>query len=65
VRLARAKALYATGAQGAARTAIADARAHLLAAAAQITDPACRESFLRAVPENARILSLARTWLDE
>jgi hypothetical protein len=65
LRLVRAEALHATGALDAARAAIADARARLLAIADQIRDPAYRESFLDAVPENARTLALAHAWLGE
>jgi hypothetical protein len=63
VRLAHAEALHATGAHGAARDAIARARARLLAIADKIGDPAYRASFLEQVPENARTLALARAWL--
>jgi tetratricopeptide (TPR) repeat protein len=59
VRLAHAEALRATGAHDAARRAIADARARLLAIADKIADPAYRTSFLEHVPENARTLALA------
>jgi hypothetical protein len=65
IRLARAEALHATGAGDAARAAITDARAHLLAIADEIGDPAYRQSFLDGVPENARTFALARAWLDE
>jgi hypothetical protein len=65
LRLTRAEALHATGALDAARAAIADARARLLAIAEPIRDPAYRRSFLDAVPENARTLALAREWLGE
>ncbi|HWO25900.1 MAG TPA: protein kinase [Kofleriaceae bacterium] len=65
VRLVRAEALHATGARDAARDAIADARARLLAVADKIGDPAYRESFLEVVPTNRRILALARAWLGE
>ncbi|HWO20228.1 MAG TPA: hypothetical protein VNO30_15775, partial [Kofleriaceae bacterium] len=68
VRLVRAEALHATNAAGdhaAARRAIADARARLLAIADRIADPAFRRSFLENVPENARTLALARAWLDD
>jgi tetratricopeptide (TPR) repeat protein len=64
VRLAHAEALDATGAHDAARRAIADARARLLAIAATIADPDYRASFLGKVPENARTLALAAAWLD-
>ncbi|HSK00217.1 MAG TPA: protein kinase [Kofleriaceae bacterium] len=65
VRLAHAEALHATGAGDAARRAIDDARARLLATASRIDDPAYRRSFLEDVPENARTLALARAWLGE
>lgn len=65
VRLAHAEALHATGDLAAARRAIADARTHLFAIASKIRDPAYRQSFLDNVPENARTLALARTWLDD
>ena len=64
VRLAHAEALHATGAHDAARHAITDARARLLAIADKICDPSYRHSFLHAVPENARTLALAQTWVD-
>jgi hypothetical protein len=65
VRLAHAEALHATGAQDAARRAIAGARGRLLTSAARIADPAYRTSFLAGVPENARTLELAHAWLGE
>ncbi|HWO25901.1 MAG TPA: AAA family ATPase, partial [Kofleriaceae bacterium] len=65
VRLVRAEALHATGARDAAQSAIADARARLLAVADKIGDPAYRERFLEVVPTNRRILALAREWLGE
>jgi hypothetical protein len=65
VRLAHAEALHATGAEDAARRAIADARARLVAIAGKIADPSYRTSFLEQVPENARTLALARAWLGE
>jgi tetratricopeptide (TPR) repeat protein len=63
VRLIHAEALHATGAHDAARSAIARARDQLLAIASRITDPDHRQSFLEAVPENARTITLARSWL--
>jgi hypothetical protein len=65
LRLTRAEALHATGALDAARAAIADARARLLAIADTIEDPAYVAGFLESVPENARTLALARAWLGE
>jgi hypothetical protein len=64
VRLVHAEALHATGAHDAARRAITDARARLLAIAAKIPDPAYRASFLEHVPENARTLALA-AWVGD
>jgi hypothetical protein len=63
VRLSHAEALHATGAHDAARRAIAEARARLLAIADRIADPEYRTSFLEAVPENARTHALASAWL--
>jgi len=65
VRLAHAEALHATGAHETARRAIAEARDRLVTIAGRIADPAYRQSFLEAVPENARTLALARAWLGE
>jgi tetratricopeptide (TPR) repeat protein len=59
VRLVHAEALSAAGLSDAFAAAIADARTHLLARAAKISDPAWRERFLTAVPDNARTLALA------
>jgi len=65
VRLAHAEALHATGADEAARRAIADARARQRAIADRIADPAYQASFLGQVPENARTLALAAAWLGD
>jgi eukaryotic-like serine/threonine-protein kinase len=65
VRLAHAEALHATGAHAAARRAIGEARDRLVAITGRIADPAYKQSFLEAVPENARTLALAHTWLGE
>jgi hypothetical protein len=65
VRLVHAEALHATGAHDAARQTIAEARARLVTIAGRIVDPAYKKSFLENVPENARTLALARTWLRE
>ncbi len=62
VRLALAEALHASGDLPAAKLAIADAQAHLLAAASKIKDEELRRSFLDAVPENARTIRLAKEW---
>jgi tetratricopeptide (TPR) repeat protein len=63
MRLTHAEALHATGARAAARSAVAQARAYLLAVADKIADPSYRTSFLDQVPENARTLALASAWL--
>jgi hypothetical protein len=65
VRLAHAEALHATGAHQASRQAITDARARLFTVADRIDDPGYKQSFLENVPENARILALARAWLGD
>jgi hypothetical protein len=65
VRLVHAEALHATGAHDAARRAITDARARLLATADRIADPDHKQSFLQRVPEHARTLALAHTWLGD
>jgi len=59
VRLTYAQALSAMGDEPAAAAILEEARQHVLAAAAKISDPELRASFLRAVPENALILQLA------
>ncbi len=63
VRLAHAEALHATGANDAARHAIAEARARVFTIAERIADPAYKQSFLENVPENSRTFALARAWL--
>jgi predicted ATPase len=65
IRVVFAAALEATGDAVAARTAIAEARGHLLERADKIADPARRRSFLERVPDNARTLELARRWLGQ
>jgi hypothetical protein len=65
VRVVHAEALHATGDHDAARRAIAAARARLLAIAGRIAEPTYRTSFLAAVPENARTLTLASEWLGD
>jgi tetratricopeptide (TPR) repeat protein len=62
LRLVYAEALHAEGDPRAA-SAILDARDRLLEQAAKIGDAALRRSFLERVPENARTLWLAETWL--
>jgi len=65
VRLRHVEALHATGAHAAARHALTGARARLFTIADRIADPVYKQSFLEVVPENARTLALARTWLGE
>ena len=60
VRLVYAEALDAAGEHAAARDAIAEARARLLARADKVTEPSLRASFLERVPENARTMERAR-----
>jgi eukaryotic-like serine/threonine-protein kinase len=62
VRLAHAEALAQNGADAEARAALETACERLLARAARIEDPTWRERFLRDVPLNERILSLAAQW---
>ena len=59
VRLVYAEALAAVGRAREFAVAISDAAAHLLARAEKISDPAWRERYLTAVPDNARTLALA------
>jgi eukaryotic-like serine/threonine-protein kinase len=63
IRLVHTRALEAIGEDSAARAALIAARDRLLARAAKIADPALREGFLRAVPDNARTLAVARARL--
>jgi eukaryotic-like serine/threonine-protein kinase len=65
LRLVHAEALHATGAHVAARAAIGEAKARVLAIADRIGDPAYRRSFLEDVPEVARTLALALAWLGD
>lgn len=62
VRLVYAETLDAVGDGAGAREAIATARVRLLERAANIRDPAWKESFLERVPENARTIALAKQW---
>ena len=64
LRLTWAETLHAAGDVNGARAAIALARERLLAMAERIRDAGVRESFLRRVPENARVLQLAHDWLE-
>ncbi len=60
VRLAYAEALHAAGEGPRARAALETTRRWLEDRAARISDPARARSFLEDVPENARLLELAR-----
>ncbi|MBI2394511.1 MAG: protein kinase [Deltaproteobacteria bacterium] len=62
VLLVHAEALRAAGRDSDARAAILDARARVHVAASRIANDALRASFLAEVPENARIMTLAREW---
>jgi hypothetical protein len=64
VRLAWAEALQGSGDAAAARAAIAAARDRLLQRAAKIRDATWRKSYLERVPDNARTLELAETWVS-
>jgi eukaryotic-like serine/threonine-protein kinase len=63
IRLAYAEALAANGDRATASVVIAAARDRLFARAERLQGREARESFLERVPEHARTLSLARTWL--
>lgn len=60
VRLVHARVLEATGDREATQVALRRARARLLERASHLKDPALKTGYLVRVPENARILSLAR-----
>ncbi len=64
VLLAHVEAL-ARGDRARALVALAEARARLQAQSVKIGDGELRRGFLANVPENARILDLARRWLGE
>jgi tetratricopeptide (TPR) repeat protein len=59
VRCVHGDALLATGREAEARDAALCASERLMTMSAKISDPVLRESYLRAVPENARIVELA------
>jgi eukaryotic-like serine/threonine-protein kinase len=63
IRLIHAEVLLASGHHSAARAALAAARAHVLSNAERIHDDHWRRSYLENIPENARILELARAHL--
>jgi tetratricopeptide (TPR) repeat protein/tRNA A-37 threonylcarbamoyl transferase component Bud32 len=60
IRLAHIETLFATGDQDAAMVALSAAFGRVHERANRITDLAWRAGFLESVPENARILGLAR-----
>jgi len=62
VHLVLAEALAANGDQAGARAVVHAAAARLQARAAQLGNPEWRRSFLTKLPDNARILALAREW---
>ncbi len=62
VRLVHAKALAASGDMMGAAAAIRASRERLLARALRIADPAQRETFVRAIPENRETLELSEAW---
>jgi eukaryotic-like serine/threonine-protein kinase len=61
-RLVLAEALEATGAHERACAVLAEAHADLLADAEKIGAPALQRSFLKKIPEHARIVQLAVAW---
>jgi tetratricopeptide (TPR) repeat protein len=65
VRLALAEARHLSGDLEGARAAIAEARDMVSAQARALESDSRRATFLARVPENARVLSLAREWLSE
>jgi tetratricopeptide (TPR) repeat protein len=65
VRLTHIEALLATGDVSGARAPLSRTYGRLLVHSSKIGDPALRASFLERVPENARIIALARQWLGE
>jgi tetratricopeptide (TPR) repeat protein len=65
VRLVHAEVMAAAGQQAEAARAIFAARKRLLERAHRIADPAWRKSFLERLPDHARTLALAASWLPE
>jgi len=63
IRVEHALALEAVGEHAQAVEVLRTARDRLVTCANKIVDAALRESFLQRVPENARIMELARAWL--
>ncbi|MBK9262674.1 MAG: protein kinase [Polyangiaceae bacterium] len=65
IRWTHALALRAAGHDQEAEKHIADARERLLKKAERITDPKWRQSFLEQVPDNARVMEFASSWLGD
>ena len=63
IRVEYAQALEAVGEHARAVAVLRAAHDRLLTCANKIVDAALRESFLQRVPENARVMELARSWL--
>jgi eukaryotic-like serine/threonine-protein kinase len=63
IRVEHAQALEANGEHARAAEQIRAARERLLHCAHKIRDERLRQSFLSRVPENARIIELARAWI--
>jgi tetratricopeptide (TPR) repeat protein len=63
--LLRAETREVAGDPAAARAALREAVAELLARANKITDPDVRASFLGRIPAHSRTIELARAWLGE
>jgi eukaryotic-like serine/threonine-protein kinase len=60
IRLVHVEALLAAGESDQARAALVEAHTRVRERASRLADPAWRASFLERVPENARLLVLAR-----
>jgi tetratricopeptide (TPR) repeat protein len=65
VRLAHVRALYESGDEATARTALSEASRRLMECSRAIGDPVLRQSFLDKVPDNRAILALAAKWSAE
>jgi eukaryotic-like serine/threonine-protein kinase len=64
LRLSLAEALHAVGRTDAARETLADVLPRLKKRLDDIPEAAARERYLTEVPANARIVALAKEWLD-
>lgn len=62
IHRARAEALDANGQREAARNVVRKARERLAEEAARLADPALEDCFLEHVPDNVRLLGLAKEW---